>query len=86
MIQFQSVADIEQGISEDEWMMETLRIVERLALPDWYVGAGFVRNKIWDVLHDYAKRTPLDDIDVIYFDPSDISIEKVWYAHRYHKT
>lgn len=31
---------------------------------------GFVRNKVWDHLHGY-ERTPLTDIDVIYFDQKD---------------
>jgi hypothetical protein len=31
-----------------------------------------VRNKVWDVLHGYEERTPLSDVDVIYFDVSNI--------------
>ncbi|WP_084279188.1 nucleotidyltransferase family protein [Anoxybacteroides tepidamans] len=49
-------------------MLEILRTVQSLHLPDWWVCAGFVRAKIWDVLHGFPKRTPLPDIDVIYFD------------------
>ncbi|MDE8564097.1 nucleotidyltransferase family protein [Anoxybacillus rupiensis] len=60
--------DIIQRIQKDEWMMETLRAVQSLNLPDWWVCAGFVRAKIWDVLHGFQERTPLPDIDVIYFD------------------
>ena len=55
-------------ISNDQWMINTLRAVRNLDLPDSWIGAGFVRNKIWDYLHGYAQRTPLNDIDVIYFD------------------
>jgi|SRR6185503_4628044 len=67
--------DILDIISRDEWMMEILREARKLNLPDWWVGAGFVRNKVWDVLHGYTERTPLNDIDVIYFDPKNTSIE-----------
>ncbi|MFC0562475.1 nucleotidyltransferase family protein [Halalkalibacter alkalisediminis] len=63
--------DLMQTIAEDEWMMNILRAVKTLDLPDWWICAGFVRSKIWDVLHDYRKRTPIKDIDVIYFDLSD---------------
>lgn len=63
----------EQGImaliEDDKWMMDLLRVAERLNLPDWWICAGFVRSKIWDTLHGYDIRTPLGDIDVIYFDP-----------------
>lgn len=52
-------------------MMTVLDAARELKLPDWWIGAGFVRSKVWDHLHGYKKRTPLPDIDVIYFDRSD---------------
>lgn len=55
--------------------MTALRHVASLHLPDWWIGAGFVRSKIWDTMHDYTERTPLPDVDVIYFDPSDLREE-----------
>lgn len=54
-------------ISEDDWMMDILLTVKSLDLPDWWVCAGFIRSKIWDTLHGYRYRTPLTEIDVIYF-------------------
>lgn len=62
-------------ISEDEWMMDILRSAQSLNLRDWWVCAGFVRSKIWDVLHEFNERTPLPDIDVIYFDSSNVDEE-----------
>ncbi|MDI2588483.1 nucleotidyltransferase family protein [Psychrobacillus sp. NEAU-3TGS] len=59
-------------IEEDEWMISLLRAARVLNLPDWWICAGFVRSKIWDVLHGFEERTPLTDIDVIYFDPTNI--------------
>ena len=67
--------DIINLIGKDKWMMKVLKIVRSLDLPDWWIGAGFVRGKVWDTLHGYKKRTPLPDIDVIYFDKSDFSSE-----------
>lgn len=58
-----------QLISEDAWMMRIMQDAKTLQLPDWWVCAGFVRSKIWDTLHGYTERTPLPDVDVIYFDP-----------------
>lgn len=65
-------------IKNDQYMMDTLQIVSLLNLPDWWISAGFVRNKIWDIVHDYKDRTEYNDIDVIYFDPSNLeeTIEK----------
>jgi hypothetical protein len=64
--------DILHIIEQDAWMMDVLRTVRSLDLPDWWIEAGFVRNKIWDVLHGYTTRTPLNDVDVIYFDNQNI--------------
>lgn len=59
------VADI---IASSPWHMNVLRVVMCLNLPDYLVGAGFVRNAVWDYLHGFKPFTPLSDIDVIYFD------------------
>ncbi|HEV2550922.1 MAG TPA: nucleotidyltransferase family protein [Stellaceae bacterium] len=48
-------------------MLETVRA---LGLPDCWIGAGFVRNAVWDRLHGFSSPTPLDDIDVVWFDPA----------------
>jgi hypothetical protein len=59
-------------INEDQWMIDILKTTKSLGLPDWWVCAGFVRSKIWDTLHEFPKRTPIPDIDVIYFDPTNL--------------
>lgn len=70
--------DIIHQIKADKWMMDILHAAKTLDLPDWWVCAGFVRSKIWDTLHGYIERTPLPDVDVVYFDPSntDEAVEK----------
>ncbi|RXJ04257.1 nucleotidyltransferase family protein [Anaerobacillus alkaliphilus] len=74
--------DVIRLIEEDEWMMELLRVVNELNLPDWWISAGFIRSKIWDTLHGFTERTPLPDIDVIYFDTSNLDeqVEKQFEA------
>lgn len=57
-------------IKNDKWMMDSLLTAKTLNLSDWWICAGFVRSKIWDALHGFSERTPLPDIDVIYFDPT----------------
>lgn len=54
-------------IKRDPFRMRCLRALRALDLPQGYIGAGFVRNAIWDELHARATPTPLNDIDVIYF-------------------
>ena len=53
-----------------------LEAVAALDLPDGWIGAGFLRNPVWDRLHDFAAPTPLNDIDVVYFDPEDPTVER----------
>ncbi|HEY3118353.1 MAG TPA: nucleotidyltransferase family protein [Chloroflexota bacterium] len=65
------LAETEDLIRADSWRMDCLRAVRSLQLPDWYIGAGFVRNAIWDALHEKPVRTPLNDVDLIYFDRAD---------------
>ena len=69
--------DIVELIKKDKWMMNVLNIVKTLNLQDWYIGAGFVRGKVWDMLHDYSKRTPLPDIDVIYLNKNDFTDKEI---------
>lgn len=54
-------------LEQDAVRMEVLKTLQSLAIPDAWVAAGFVRNLVWDRLHDYQDSTPLHDVDVIYF-------------------
>ena len=61
-------------IADDTAAMAQLRAVRALALPDWCISGGFVRNRVWDRLT--GKREPyLADTDVLFFDAVDISRE-----------
>ena len=60
-------------IAGDPWRMAALSAVRDLDLPDWAVGAGFVRAAVWDAHYGYPVPTPLGDIDVVYFAPRDPS-------------
>ncbi|TQR34275.1 nucleotidyltransferase family protein [Lysinibacillus sphaericus] len=65
--------ELKSLIAADKWMMNILKTVEKLQLPDSWVCAGFIRSKVWDYLHEKEYRTPLADIDVIYFDKVNLS-------------
>lgn len=49
-----------------------LDVVRQLDLPDCWIGAGFVRNAVWDHLHRRSASPPTSDIDVIWYDPTRI--------------
>ena len=67
---------IEGIIAQDPVGMKQLRCVRALALPDWCIAAGFVRNRVWDHLHGIWPPRPAPDIDVLFFDAADISRER----------
>ncbi|MEP0354880.1 nucleotidyltransferase family protein [Paraglaciecola sp.] len=55
-------------IELDELRLKALECVRLLDLPQCYLAAGFVRNLVWDSLHQKTEPTKLNDVDVIYFD------------------
>jgi hypothetical protein len=64
-------------IENDPWMMSVLIKARDLNLPNWMIGAGFVRNKVWDHLHGFINdKVSTADIDLIYFDPNGNSEEE----------
>lgn len=65
--------DIINLIKNDEYMMKILETAETLDIDDYWICAGFIRNKVWDVLHNYSNRTPYNDIDFVYFDSENLS-------------
>ena len=54
------------------WRQAALAAVADLGLPDGWIGAGFLRTPVWDRLHGKNTATPLDDLDVVFFDPSNL--------------
>lgn len=56
------------SLRRSSFHMRALEAVRTLGLPSCWIAAGFVRNHVWDLLHGYARMTPLNDIDVVYFD------------------
>ena len=55
--------------------MAALKAVQQLPLNHCYLAAGFVRNLVWDRLHQFDT-SPLNDLDVIYFDNSELSLSQ----------
>lgn len=60
---------------ESAWFMQALEAVRSLRLGSWCIGAGAVRNLVWDHLHGYTTPSPISDVDVAYFDDADLRPE-----------
>ncbi|MBI4923856.1 MAG: nucleotidyltransferase family protein [Devosia nanyangense] len=62
-------------IGSEPLLMEVLRGLRDTALPDWLLVAGAIYNVVWNRLTDRPALTGVKDIDVFYFDDSDLSYE-----------
>jgi uncharacterized protein len=69
-------ARLEGLISSDKRLWSILATARDCDPPDWFVGAGVIRNLVWDNLHGYAEPTPCADVDLAFFDPHDLSSER----------
>jgi len=71
------IADIARFLEAHTHLHALLSHVESLDLPDGWIGAGFVRNAVWDVLHGRTvDGSRLNDVDVVFLDPADASEER----------
>jgi hypothetical protein len=72
-----TIPDIERLLEAHAASHALLIYVESLGLPDSWIGAGFIRSSVWDVLHGRAIDVArLADVDVLFFDPYDTSRER----------
>ncbi len=53
--------------------MTALQAVRTSDLPDAWIGAGVIRDLVWGQLHSGFRPEAVNDIDVAFFDPGDLS-------------
>jgi len=56
--------------------MDALRAARSVDAPDWLLCAGALRNTVWDHLHGFASPSELADVDLGFFDASDLSASR----------
>lgn len=66
---------LESIIRETPELMTVLQRLHRIELPDHLVGGGAIYQTVWNVLTRRSRRHGIKDIDVIYFDGSDLSYD-----------
>lgn len=74
---FRSEEDITRLLEKDAWRMDVLKAAAELDLPDWWIGAGFLRNAIWDAMEG-KDSPPTRDVDLVYFDAANTDREIDW--------
>lgn len=68
-MQTERFTELQALIASDCRRMRVLDFVRDLGLPDCWVAAGFVRNCVWDYMHQRSTSPLPQDVDVIWFDP-----------------
>lgn len=77
MQKFKTETDVVDFVKRSEDMMRALRVARELNLPNWWVGAGFLRNRLWDEMSGVTG-WDATDVDLVYYDPNDVTAETDW--------
>jgi hypothetical protein len=67
---------LERLIRSSMWFMDVLEAARASQAPDCWVGAGALRDLVWDGLHDGFSPDRVKDVDVAFFDPNDLRPER----------
>jgi hypothetical protein len=71
-----TIQDVTNFVGEQPSLMALLRAVARLAMDDCWIGAGVIRNAVWDYLHHYpVQLASRSDVDVVYCDHRNVKSE-----------
>src|SRR5260370_42459752 len=72
--------DLRDLIRSEAWLMGVLHAARTCDPPHWAVGAGVLRSLVWGHLHHRQQRRPPADVDLAYFDSSDLrpEAERAW--------
>lgn len=63
-------------LEKNKELMEMLDYISKLNLPNFYIAAGSVFQTIWNYYDGKDLNFGIKDIDVIYFNNNDLSVEK----------
>lgn len=62
-------------LKKNDELMDVLNYIEKLKLPNFYIAAGSVFQTIWNYYDNNDLNYNIKDIDVIYYNSSDLSVE-----------
>ena len=71
-----SVDQLHVLIRKSAWFMDLLKAARDCDPPDWWIGAGVLRDLVWDELHGGFDPAKVKDVDLAFFDASDLSRER----------
>ena len=69
-------AELRRIVRGSDWLMGILEAVRDCEPPDWLAGGGVLYKLVWNRLHGYEETRYVGDVDVVFFDPEDLSPER----------
>jgi uncharacterized protein len=69
-------ARLEGLVRGSAWFLRVLEAARACGAPDCWVGAGALRDLVWDELHGGFRPELVKDVDVAFFDPDDLRRER----------
>jgi uncharacterized protein len=71
-----AVDELVRRVSRERFLMDALGLVAASGLPDAWIGAGVVRDVVWGQLNGGFEAATVNDVDVVFFDPHDLSRDR----------
>ena len=63
-------------VCSSPFLMRALRAARTVDPPDWLIGAGVIRDRVWNHLHGFAQPAPSKDVDLAFFDPASLGSDR----------
>jgi len=68
--------ELEALVRGSEWLLEVLAAARDVAAPDWWVGAGVLRDLVWGERDGGFDPGSVKDVDLAFFDAHDLSRDR----------
>jgi uncharacterized protein len=75
-------AELAERVLAEPWLVGALQAVARCTLPDAWIGAGVVRDVVWGQRCGGFRIDSVNDIDVVYLDPDNLTPQRDHDAER----
>lgn len=69
------IKSLEFILRQSATILDALRRIPRLNLPHWYLGGGCISQTVWNYIAGKELSSDISDLDLAYFDLSDLSNE-----------
>jgi hypothetical protein len=69
------LSELEARLRQNAWLWEVIQQWKAYDLPDCWVVAGAIAQTVWNLAGNYPLAYGIRDLDVVYFDPDDLTEE-----------